>query len=117
MTNTKNTPIEALETHYPFVVTRTGLRSGSGGAGRFPGGEGIIRELQFREAATVSLIGERRRHRPWGLAGGRPGSTGEDWLVARSGSQERLPGKVTFEAEAGDRILVLTPGGGGWGTS
>jgi N-methylhydantoinase B len=116
MTNTKNTPIEALETHYPFVVTRTGLRSGSGGAGLFPGGEGIIRELQLRESATVSLIGERRRHRPWGLAGGRPGSTGEDWLVTRSGSKQRLPGKVTFEAEAGDRILVLTPGGGGWGT-
>jgi len=115
MTNTKNTPIEALETHYPFVVTRTGLRRGSGGAGRHRGGEGIIRELEFRRPATVSLIGERRRNRPWGLWGGEPGATAEDWLVTRSGRRRRLPGKVTFEVSAGDHVLVLTPGGGGWG--
>jgi N-methylhydantoinase B len=115
MTNTKNTPIEALETHYPFRVVRTGLRSGSGGEGLHPGGEGIVREIEFLDDATVSLIGERRRNRPWGLAGGGPGATGEDWLVRRSGSSERLPGKVTFEAERGDRVRVLTPGGGGWG--
>jgi len=115
MTNTKNTPIEALETHYPFRVVRTGLRSQSGGEGLHPGGEGIVREIEFLDDATVSLIGERRRNRPWGLAGGGPGATGEDWLVRRSGSSERLPAKVTFEAERGDRVRVLTPGGGGWG--
>jgi len=115
MTNTKNTPIEALETHYPFRVVRTGLRSGSGGEGGHPGGEGIVREIEFLEEATVSLIGERRRNRPWGLAGGGPGATGEDWLIQRDGSRERLPGKVTFEAGVGDRVRVLTPGGGGWG--
>jgi N-methylhydantoinase B len=115
MTNTKNTPIEALETHYPFRVTATGLRQGSGGHGLHRGGEGIVREIEFREPATVSLIGERRRNRPWGLAGGEPGATGEDWLNRRSGTVERLPGKVTFEVEAGDRVRVLTPGGGGWG--
>jgi N-methylhydantoinase B len=115
MTNTKNTPIESLETHYPFRIARTGLRSGSGGTGRFRGGEGIHREIEFLDAATVSIMGERRRHRPWGLAGGGPGAAGEDWLVRRDGSVERLPGKATFDVEAGDVLRVLTPGGGGWG--
>jgi len=115
MTNTRNTPIESLETHYPFRVTATGLRTGSGGAGRFPGGEGMVREIELLEPATVSLMGERRRLHPWGLAGGGPGACGEDWLLRRGRSAERLPGKVTFEAAAGDRLRVLTPGGGGWG--
>lgn len=114
MTNTKNTPIESIETHYPLRLVRTGLRAGSGGAGLHPGGEGIVREIEFLEPATVSLMGERRRLQPWGLTGGGPGSTGEDWLV-RAGVAERLPGKSTFEVEAGDRLRVLTPGGGGWG--
>lgn len=114
MTNTKNTPIESLETHYPFRVLATGLRSGSGGGGMHPGGEGIVREIEFLEPATVSLMGERRRFRPWGLAGGGSGACGEDWLI-RSGLEERLPGKATFEVDAGDRLRVLTPGGGGWG--
>ena len=87
------------------------------GAGRFRGGEGIVREIAFDAAATVSLMGERRRHRPWGLEGGGPGAAGEDWLLHRDGSRRRLPGKVTIEVEAGDRLLILTPGGGGWGTS
>jgi N-methylhydantoinase B len=115
MTNTKNTPIESLEAHYPFRVVRYGLRRGSGGVGQFPGGEGIVREIEFGTAAIVSLIGERRRNRPWGLNGGEPGATGEDWLIRRNGGRERLPGKTTIEVEPGDRLLVLTPGGGGWG--
>jgi len=115
MTNTRNTPIESLEAHYPFRVTATGLRRGSGGAGRHPGGEGVVREIEFPAPATVSLIGERRRHHPWGLAGGGPGACGEDWLAPRSGAPERLPGKVTLDARPGDRLRILTPGGGGWG--
>jgi N-methylhydantoinase B len=115
MTNTKNTPIESLEAHYPFRVTATSLRRGSGGAGQHPGGEGIAREIAFLDDAVVSLIGERRRNRPWGLAGGDDGATGEDWLLRADGSEERLPGKVTFDVSAGDKIRVLTPGGGGWG--
>jgi N-methylhydantoinase B len=117
MTNTRNTPIEALEAHYPFRVSATSLRRGSGGDGLHPGGEGIEREITFLEDATLSLIGERRRNRPWGLAGGGPGAPGEDWLIAADGTRERLPGKVTVEVAAGDRIRVLTPGGGGWGVS
>jgi N-methylhydantoinase B len=113
MTNTRNTPIESLEQHYPIKVRRTTLWD-SGGRGRFRGGDGIERELEFREPAVVSLIGERRRTRPWGLAGGEPGRSGEDWLITPRG-RERLPGKVTFEVAPGDRLLVRTPGGGGWG--
>jgi N-methylhydantoinase B/oxoprolinase/acetone carboxylase alpha subunit len=96
---------------------RTTLRRDSGGVGRFRGGEGIVREIAFDEAATVSLMGERRRHRPWGLAGGEPGAPGEDWLIRADGSEERLPGKTTIEVEAGDRLRILTPGGGGWGSA
>jgi N-methylhydantoinase B len=116
MTNTKNTPIESLEAHYPIRILQYGLRRGSGGLGKFSGGNGIVRELEFLSPATVSLIGERRRVPPWGLAGGLPGACGEDWLRRRGRPAERLPAKVTFAAEPGDRLLVLTPGGGGWGS-
>jgi N-methylhydantoinase B len=116
MTNTQNTPIESLHTHYPFRITAYTLRRGSGGAGRFSGGEGIRREMRFLSTATLSLMGERRRNAPWGLAGGEPGAVGEDWLIRADGERERLPGKVTVEVGPGDRLVVLTPGGGGWGT-
>lgn len=115
MTNTKNTPIESLESHYPFRVVRYGLRTGSGGGGRHRGGDGIEREVEFLNPATVSLMGERRRIPPWGLSGGDPGACGEDWVIRRGGSPERVPGKSTFEVRTGDRLLVRTPGGGGWG--
>ena len=114
MTNTKNTPIESLETHYPFRIVTYRLRSGSGGDGEYPGGDGIEREIEFLAPATLSLMGERRRLAPWGLGGGEPGATGEDWLI-RNGAAERLEAKCTVEVEPGDRLRVLTPGGGGWG--
>jgi len=117
MTNTQNTPIEALHTHFPFRVTAYTLRRGSGGQGRCRGGEGIRREILFEVPATLSLMGERRRNEPWGLSGGQPGEVGEDWLIHRGGERERLPGKVTVDVEPGDRLIVLTPGGGGWGAS
>ncbi len=115
MTNTRNTPIESLERHYPFRVTRYTLRRGSGGTGRLHGGEGIEREIVFTAPATLSLMGERRRHHPWGLEGGAPGACGEDLLTRSDGSVERLPGKVTVDVEPGDTLLVRTPGGGGYG--
>jgi N-methylhydantoinase B len=117
MTNTENTPIESLDTHYPFRVERYTLRKESGGGGRFTGGDGIERSVRFLTRATLSLMGERRRHRPWGLAGGEPGAPGEDWLIRENGERERLPGKCTVSVDPGDRLLVLTPGGGGWGGS
>jgi len=115
MTNTRNTPTESLEGHYPLRVLRYGLRRGSGGAGLHPGGEGIEREIEFQATATLSLMGDRRTLPPWGLAGGRPGRQGEDWLIRKDSAPERLPGKVTVEVKPGDRLLVRTPGGGGWG--
>lgn len=117
MTNTQNTPIEALERAYPLRVLRYRLRRGSAGAGLAPGGEGIERDLQVLEDCTVSLITERRVSRPWGLAGGEPGAPGENWLLPGGGESraERLPDKCTLRLEAGDVVRMLTPGGGGWG--
>ncbi len=117
MTNTKNTPIEALERAYPLRVLRYRLRRGSGGAGWAPGGEGIERDLQVLEDVTVSLITERRVSRPKGLAGGEDGATGENWLLPQADEHraERLPDKCTIRLKAGDVLRMLTPGGGGWG--
>lgn len=116
MTNTKNTPITSLDTHYPFSITRYKLRTGSGGSGAFRGGDGIERGIRFNEPATVSLMGERRLKGPWGLAGGGAGAVGEDWLVRAGGDRELLPSKCTVEVRPGDELIVLTPGGGAWGT-
>jgi N-methylhydantoinase B len=115
MTNTKNTPVESLATHYPFRVTAYRLRRGSGGQGRYRGGDGIEREIEFDAPAVLSLMGERRRIPPWGLSGGEPGAVGEDWLI-RGGDPEPLPAKCTVAVQPGDRLRVLTPGGGGWGS-
>ncbi len=117
MTNTRNTPAEALERAYPLRVRRYAIRRGSGGAGLAPGGDGIERELEVLEDCTLSLITERRVSRPWGLAGGEPGAVGENWLLpAGDGSRaERLPDKCTVALRAGDVVRILTPGGGGWG--
>jgi N-methylhydantoinase B/oxoprolinase/acetone carboxylase alpha subunit len=116
MTNTKNTPVEALERAYPMRVRRYRLRRESGGAGLAPGGEGIERDLEVLEDCTVSLITERRTSRPWGLAGGGAGGRGENWLLpaADQSRAERLPDKCTVKLRAGDVIRMVTPGGGGW---
>jgi N-methylhydantoinase B/oxoprolinase/acetone carboxylase alpha subunit len=119
MTNTLNTPIEALERSYPMRVVRYRLRQGSGGAGAAAGGDGIERDLEVLEDCTVSLITERRVSQPWGLAGGQPGAAGENWLLP-SGDEaraERLPDKCTVQLKAGDVVRMLTPGGGGFGAS
>ena len=116
MTNTRNTPITSISTHYPFSISRYKLRQGSGGRGTFSGGDGIERGLLFHEPATLSLMGERRATSPWGLSGGEPGAPGEDWLIHAGGERERLPSKCTVAVEPGDQLLVLTPGGGGWGS-
>ena len=110
MTNTLNTPVEVIEMNYPLRVCRYGVREGSGGRGRHHGGDGIIREFEFLNAATVTLLTERRRVRPWGLDGGEAGVCGENSL-----NGEILPGKISLQVKAGDRLTVKTPGGGGWG--
>ena|GEM_PF-1053464 len=117
MTNTRNTPVEALERAFPLQVTRYRLRRGSGGAGLAPGGDGIERDVMVLEDATVSLITERRVSAPWGLAGGEDGAPGENWLLPAGDEAraERLPDKCTLRVLAGDVVRMLTPGGGGWG--
>ena len=109
MTNTLNTPIESLESHYPLRVHRYQVRRGSGGDGQFVGGDGLVRELEFLGDAQVTLLTERRRHAPWGLAGGQLGAVGEN-----RHNGELLPPKTSFTARAGDRLLVASPGGGGY---
>lgn len=114
MTNTLNTPIEALEYAYPLRVTRYGIRRGSGGTGAFPGGHGIVRELEFLGEAQVTMLSERRKRRPYGLEGGEPGKSGENILVRRN-RRRKLPSKFNTRVDAGDRLHIATPGGGGYG--
>jgi N-methylhydantoinase B len=115
MTNTLNTPVEALEYAYPLRVTRYELRSGSGGAGVHRGGDGLIREIELQGDATVTILSERRRHAPYGMAGGLEGTRGKNVHYRHDGQICTLPGKATLEARAGDRVRMETPGGGGWG--
>ena len=110
MTNTLNTPIETLELHYPIRMQRYAIRRGSGGQGLWRGGDGVIRTYVFLESTEVSLLTERRRHAPWGLAGGMDGACGENWL-----NDEPLPSQKMFTAETGDCLSIHTPGGGGYG--
>ncbi len=110
MTNTLNTPIESLEMHYPVRIRRYLINKGSGGNGVHPGGDGLVREYEFLGPTEVSLLSERRLHAPWGLRGGRDGNPGENRF-----NGEVIPGKCHFTADAGDTLMISTPGGGGWG--
>jgi N-methylhydantoinase B len=114
MTNTLNTPAEALEYAYPLRVIRYGVRQGSGGTGRFRGGDGIVRDIQVLVDAQVTILSERRKNPPYGLSGGGSGQCGEN-LVIRDGKEIPLPGKGTVELKAGDVLSIRTPGGGGYG--
>ena len=116
MTNTLNTPIEAIEYAYPLRVTRYEVRPDSGGAGRFAGGDGIIREIELLSDTEVTILSDRRRFAPYGLKGGQDGQAGQN-LLLRGEEREELPGKVSRELQAGDRIRIETPGGGGHGGS
>ncbi|MFP4145867.1 MAG: hydantoinase B/oxoprolinase family protein [Phycisphaeraceae bacterium] len=115
MTNTRNTPVEALEHGYPFRVEAYRIRRGSGGVGRQPGGDGLVRRYVFDCDAEVTLLTERRTHPPYGLAGGAAGQMGANRLVRSGGEEELLPGKCTIEVHPGDALEIATPGGGGWG--
>jgi N-methylhydantoinase B len=137
MTNTLNTPVEALELEYPMRVERYELAAATGGAGRHRGGDGVVRSIRVLAPATVSLLTDRRRHPPAGARGGGPGAVGHNLLTAGSadtgsadtgsadtgtssanagsGSPQELPAKATRRLAAGDVVTVVTPGGGGWG--
>ncbi|MFW6243854.1 MAG: hydantoinase B/oxoprolinase family protein [Desulfovibrionales bacterium] len=114
MTNTMNTPVEALEYSAPLRVRRYQIRKGSGGAGLHRGGEGLIREIELLSEAEVTVLSERRTRGPYGLAGGDPGLPGEN-VVVRSGRERPLPGKFSEHLQSGDVVRIETPGGGGWG--
>jgi N-methylhydantoinase B len=114
MTNTLNTPVEALEYAYPLRVLRYAIRWDSGGTGEFNGGNGIFREIELLEDSQVTILSERRRLPPYGLAGGEPGKCGENLRIHRE-VETHLAGKGSYEFEAGDILSIHTPGGGGWG--
>jgi len=115
MTNTLNTPAEALEYAYPLRVIRYEVRRNSGGAGRFNGGDGIRRDVQVLTDCQVTLLSERRKLAPYGLHGGNPGGTGQNVVIHKNGSESVLPGKGTFDLAEGEILSIRTPGGGGYG--
>ena len=113
MTNTCNTPVEALEMEFPLRIRHYALRHDSGGAGRYRGGDGLYRSYHFLAPATVTLLTDRRRFAPYGLHGGEPGATGSNTLE-RNGTVTQLPSKVTLDVQADDTLTICTPGGGGF---
>lgn len=115
MTNSLNTPVEALEYAYPLRVRRYGLRPNSGGAGQHRGGDGIVREIEVLTDAEVTLLAERRAQGPWGLSGGAEGEVGKALIVHQNGTVRELPGKFNVLLREGERIRIESPGGGGWG--
>ena len=114
MTNTLNTPVEALEHAYPLEVVEYSIRKGSGGAGRHRGGDGLVRQVRALAPCRAAILSDRRAHGPYGLKGGEPGEPGRNLLI-REGRAHELPGKAELELLAGDEVRIESPGGGGWG--
>jgi len=115
MTNSMNTPVEALEHAYPVRMLRYSLRPESGGQGKCRGGDGVIRELRFLTKAQITVLSDRRKFPPYGLNGGEPGQRGMNVLIRKDGRREELPSKFSTSVEAGDILSIQSPGGGGWG--
>jgi N-methylhydantoinase B len=115
MTNSLNTPAEALEYAYPLRVRKYSLRPNSGGAGKFRGGDGVVREIEVLADCEVTLLADRRSRGPWGLAGGSDGAPGNAFITRADGSVKQMPGKFSARLQKGERITIETPGGGGWG--
>ena len=115
MTNTRSTDPEILESRYPVLLREFSIRHGSGGAGLFHGGDGLIREIEFLKPLNVAILSERRVYPPYGMEGGEPGALGKNIFLKRDGSRIDLGGKNEVHAQPGDRIRILTPGGGGYG--
>ena len=116
MTNSMNTPVEAIEYAYPVQIDRYGLRPQSGGEGLWRGGDGIIRQIRFCAPAQVTVLSERRNYPPYGLNGGGAGRPGRNTMRRADGSTEELPSKFSISVAAGDVLSIETPGGGGWGS-
>jgi N-methylhydantoinase B len=115
MTNSLNTPAEALEYAYPLRIHRYSLRPSSGGRGKYRGGDGIVREIEVLADAEVTLLGDRRERGPYGLNGASDGSPGKAQVARLDGSVETLPGKFNTRLRKGEKVRIETPGGGGFG--
>ena len=115
MTNSLNTPIEALESAYPLRLHRYSLRANSGGRGLHAGGDGIVREIEVLTDAQVTVLADRRTRGPYGLAGGNDGTPGRTVITRSDGSQQEVPGKTSVRLRSGERVTIESPGGGGWG--
>ena len=115
MTNTRITDPEELERRYPVRLLRFGIREHSGGAGKWQGGDGIVRELEFLDKLEVTFIGQHNTFSPYGLAGGHPGQSSLALIIRREGPGELCPGMCSTWVRPGDRLLIQTPGGGGYG--
>ncbi|XP_050205596.1 5-oxoprolinase 1 [Mercurialis annua] len=116
MTNTRMTDPEIFEQRYPVLLHKFGLRENSGGDGVHKGGDGLVREIEFRRAVVVSILSERRVHAPRGLKGGKDGARGANFLITKDKRKVFLGGKNTVEVQSGEILQILTPGGGGWGS-
>ena len=115
MTNTRITDPEILERRYPVILRRFCLRPGSGGSGLYQGGDGVIRDVEFSIPLKGSILSERRAFAPYGMNGGGEGARGENYWVRSDGSEVSIGGKSTVDVGKGDRLIICTPGGGGWG--
>ncbi len=115
MTNTRITDTEIMELRYPVRIDRFSIRTGSGGTGEWNGGEGIHRQLTFLEPVRITLLAQHRKIAPYGLEGGGPGKVGQQWILKENGEKEFLPGGISQDVRAGERLIILTPGGGGYG--
>jgi 5-oxoprolinase (ATP-hydrolysing) len=115
MTNSRLTDPEVLEWRFPVLVESFSIRTGSGGSGRWHGGDGAVRRIRFRENMTAAILADRRRVPPYGLAGGGPGALGRNWVERSSGTREEFGGTKVIEVGAGDVFVIETPGGGGYG--
>jgi 5-oxoprolinase (ATP-hydrolysing) len=117
MTNSRLTDPEVLEQRYPVRIVRFAIRRGSGGAGRWRGGDGVVREIEFLEPMQAAILSNRRRVPPAGLDGGAPGACGRNYVVRRDGRVEELGATAAVALSAGDRFVIETPGGGGYGAA
>lgn len=116
MTNSLNTPAEALEYAYPLRVREYRIRKGSGGRGKRKGGDGTVREIETLAHARMALLADRRKRAPYGLHGGADGEVGRAYIVRKSGRKEKLTSKGNWQMEPGDRVRIETPSGGGFGS-
>ncbi len=115
MTNTRITDPEIIEKRYPLRINRFEIRRGSGGRGQFRGGNGVIREMQFLEPASISILSQHRKEKPYGIKGAMPGKRGQQWIETAGGEKLTISGMYSAEVKTGDRLVIKTPGGGGWG--